>query len=199
MTLQIVNMIPKSLSGEVGQDSEPNIAVNPEQPNQIVATAFTLDPMNGNHAPVYVSEDAGATWSLRSIVPGGPGPADITVAFGSRGGALYAGILNFTSFNFKVLRATNPFALQPMTLLVDRPDEDQPWVTAMTAHAGANDHDQVYVGHNDFSAQPTTASVELSRRSGRTDRPSEPPRTWSAPSTPPSSAGSRCCRRAAAT
>src|SRR3954467_3782194 len=132
-------MIPKALSGETAQDSEPNIAVNPEQPDQIVATAFTLDPMNGSRAPVYVSQDAGATWSLRSIVPGGPGTADISIAFGSRGGTLYAGILNFTTFNFNVLRTANPFALTPMTLLVDRPEEDQPWVTAMTAHAGADD------------------------------------------------------------
>jgi hypothetical protein len=163
MTLQIVNMIPRSLSGEAEQDSEPNIAVNPEHPDQIVATAFTLDPMNGDHAPVYVSSDAGATWSLRSIVPGGPGTADITVGFGSRGGALYAGILNYTTTNLNVLRTTNPFALTPMTVLVDRPEEDQPWVNAMTAHGSSGDKDQVYVGHNDFNAQPATASVELSR------------------------------------
>ena len=56
--LQIVNMIPKSLSGETDQDSEPNLAVNPEQPDQIVATAFTRDPMNGNRAPVYVSQSS---------------------------------------------------------------------------------------------------------------------------------------------
>ena len=163
MTLQIVNMIPKSLSGEAEQDSEPNIAVNPEHPEQIVATAFTLDPMNGDHAPVYVSSDAGATWSLRSIVPGGPGTADITVGFGSRGGALYAGILNYTTTNLNVLRTANSFALTPMTVLVDRPEEDQPWVNAMTAHGSSGDKDQVYVGHNDFNAQPATASVELSR------------------------------------
>src|SRR4051812_35928795 len=142
--LQIVNMIPKVLSGETAQDSEPNIAVNPEQPNQIVATAFTLDPMNGGHAPVYVSQDIGATWSLRSIVPGGPGTADISVAFGSRGGTLYVGIFNFTTFNFNVLRTANLFALMLMTFLVDRPEEDQLWVIVMTAHAGADDHDQVY-------------------------------------------------------
>ena len=111
--LQIVNMIPKSLSGETDQDSEPNLAVNPEQP-----------------------KDAGVTWSLRPIVPGGPGTADITVGFGSRGGALYAGILNFTTFKFNVLRTANPFALTPMKLLVDRPNEDQPWVSAITAHVG---------------------------------------------------------------
>lgn len=162
--LQIVNMIPRSLSGETNQDAEPNLAVNPEQPDQIVATAFTLDPMNGPRAPVFVSQDAGATWSLRSIVPGGPGTADISISFGSRGGALYAGILNFTSFNLNVLRTANPFALTPMTVLVDRPNEDQPWVSALTVPAGGGgDHDHVYIGHNDFTAQPATASVELSR------------------------------------
>jgi hypothetical protein len=162
--LQIVNIVPRTLSGEARQDAEPNLAVNPENPNQIVATAFTRDPMNGPRAPVFVSQDAGASWSLRSIVPGGPGTADISVGFGSKGGTLYAGILNFTTFNLNVLRTANPFALTPMTLLVDRADEDQPWVSALTARAGGRvDHDHVYIGHNDFNASPKTASVELSR------------------------------------
>jgi len=162
--LRIVNMIPRSLSGVTGQDAEPNLAVNPENPLQMVATAFTRDPMNGPLAPVFVSQDGGATWSLRSIVPGGPGTADISVGFGSRGGALYAGILNFTTFNLNVLRTANPFALTPMTVLVDRPDEDQPWVTALTARSGGNvDRDHVYIGHNDFNVTPRTASVESSR------------------------------------
>ncbi len=40
-TFTVVNMIPRSLSGESNQDSEPNLAVNPENPLQIVASAFT--------------------------------------------------------------------------------------------------------------------------------------------------------------
>jgi hypothetical protein len=162
--LRIVIMIPRTLSGEARQDSEPNLAVNPENPHQMVATAFTRDPMNGPRAPVFVSQDGGATWSLRSIVPGGPGTADISVAFGSKGGTLYAGILNFTTVNLNVLRTANPFALTPMTVLVDRPNEDQPWVTALTARAGGTvDRDHVYIGHNDFNVTPRTASVEFSR------------------------------------
>jgi hypothetical protein len=169
--LQIVNIIPKALSGEFRQDAEPNIAVNPENPKQMVATAFTRDPMNGPRAPVFVSQDAGASWSLRSIVPGGPGTADISVGFGSKGGTLYAGILNFTTFNLNVLRTANPFALTPMTLLVDRPDEDQPWVSALTARAGGTvDRDHVYIGHNNFNVKPKTASVELSRDARSTAR-----------------------------
>jgi len=54
MPVTVVNMIPKSLSGETQQDSEPNIAVNPENPLQIVGTAFTPDPLNGPRAPIYV-------------------------------------------------------------------------------------------------------------------------------------------------
>jgi hypothetical protein len=36
----VVNMIPKALSGEAEQDSEPSLAVNPADPSQIVASAF---------------------------------------------------------------------------------------------------------------------------------------------------------------
>jgi hypothetical protein len=162
MPVTVVNMIPKSLSGERQQDSEPNIAVNPENPLQIVGTAFTPDPLNGPRAPIFVSNDGGATWSLRMIVPGGPATADISVGFAGRGGALYAGTLNFTTVNLNVLRTANPFAVTPMTTLVNRPDEDQPWVSAATAGTGAG-RDRVYVGHNNFNAAPRTASVEVSR------------------------------------
>src|SRR5262249_34699522 len=44
----IVNMIPKSLSNETQQDSEPHLTVNPANPNQIVGTAFTPDPNGGS-------------------------------------------------------------------------------------------------------------------------------------------------------
>jgi hypothetical protein len=161
--LRIVNVIPRSLSWDSSQDSEPNLAVNPEDPLQLVATAFTRDPMNGPNAPVFVSADGGLTWSLRSIVPGGRGTRDISVGFGTSGGTLYAGILNFTTTNLNVLRTDDPFAPQPMTKLVDRPNEDQPWVSAATVPQGPDaGQDRVFIGHNDFNAQPGTASVECS-------------------------------------
>src|SRR6267142_3518492 len=95
----IVNMIPKSLSGEDHQDSEPSIAVNPSNPLQIAASAFTPDPSEGPRAPIYVSTDGGNTWTLNSIVPStvqdGSATADITVAFGGSSNVLYAGIIRF--------------------------------------------------------------------------------------------------------
>src|SRR5689334_18844102 len=61
LMLRITNLIPRSLSGESSQDSEPNLAVNPENPLQMVATAFTRDPLNGQRAPLFVSNDGGLT------------------------------------------------------------------------------------------------------------------------------------------
>jgi hypothetical protein len=167
MTLTIVNMIPKSLSAEHEQDSEPNIAVNPANPMQIVGTAFTPDPAHGPRAPIFVSSDGGTTWSLRKTVPGGEATSDISVAFGRQGGALYAGILNFSTLNLNILRTANPFATTPMTTLVDREFEDQPWVTAETA----SNHDRVFVSHNDFNASPKTATVELSANARTAPKP----------------------------
>src|SRR5919201_1533233 len=81
----IVNMIPRSLSRETNQDSEPSITVNPANPLEIVGTAFTPDPMGGALAPIFVSTDGGNTWRLNSIVPSAAGSTvptgDISLAF----------------------------------------------------------------------------------------------------------------------
>lgn len=158
--LRVVNMIPRSLSDEAEQDSEPNIAVNPEDPLQIVGTAFTPDPLGGSRAPIFLSLDGGLTWVLRSIVPGGSATHDISVAFAGQGGTLYAGILNASNNHLNVLRASSALSPSVMTVLVDRPKEDQPWTTAATTAQG---RDRVYMGHNDFNTSPKTASIEISQ------------------------------------
>src|SRR5687768_601858 len=95
--ITVVNVIPNALSGEANQDSEPNIAVNPANANEIAITAFTPDPMGGSNAPIFVSTDGGNTWVVNSIVPSqagsGTGTGDITPRFGSTGNRFYAGIL----------------------------------------------------------------------------------------------------------
>src|SRR6476661_6036024 len=93
----LINMIPKSLSAETSQDSEPHLTVNPANRKQIVGTAFTPDPAGGPRAPIYISPNAGLTWKLNSIVPSVPGSigtADITTGFSGKSSRLYAGILN---------------------------------------------------------------------------------------------------------
>src|SRR5437870_5064541 len=79
----LINMIPRSLSAETNQDSEPSITV--KSAAEIVGTAFTPDPMGGPLAPIYVSTDGGNTWRLNTIVPStagsSVGTSDISLAF----------------------------------------------------------------------------------------------------------------------
>src|SRR5438045_1005052 len=99
----VVNMIPRSLSRETNQDSEPSLSVNPANPKQIQGTAFTPDPMSGPNAPIFVSTDGGASWTLNSIVPSAPGTSpthDISLGFASASGVLYGGILRHPTGNF---------------------------------------------------------------------------------------------------
>src|SRR6266513_3029973 len=65
--VMVVNLIPRSLSGESNPDSEPNLAVNPANPQLIVASAFTPNPAGSGDAPIAVSTDGGNTWSLHAI------------------------------------------------------------------------------------------------------------------------------------
>ncbi|MFE9636467.1 hypothetical protein [Streptomyces sp. NPDC006463] len=51
-TIKVVNITPVALSGDRTQDAEPDLAVNPENPTEVVATAFTPDPMGGSLAPI---------------------------------------------------------------------------------------------------------------------------------------------------
>ena len=172
-------MIPRSLSGEANQDSEPTIAVNPANPLQIAGSAFTPDPAGGDVAPIYVSNDGGMTWSLNAIVPSsgahGSMTADITVAFSTAGNRLYAGIIrlpfpgNRTRLN--ILRAVDFQSAATMEVLVDRTGQgvDQPYVRAVTMADGTDKgKDRLYVGDNDFSSPGHTATLDQSLDAGKT-------------------------------
>jgi hypothetical protein len=159
--VQVVNMIPNSLSEETNRDSEPNISVNPANPLIIAATAFTPDPMNSGSGPIFVSTDGGQTWSLSVVLPGGNRTVDTTIRFGGTSNVLYGGILRLDNSNLNILRKTNLMAPGLMDILVDRSNEDQPYVQAITALGPGAGKDRVFIGHNDFN-QPNgkTATAE---------------------------------------
>src|SRR5580704_16336317 len=150
MPISVVNMIPRSLSGETNQDSEPNLAVNPNNPSQMVGTAFTPNPSGGVLAPIYVSSNGGTTWTLNPIVPGataGFPTGDITMKFGGTSNVLYGGILRADTLALNILRTASYTSATPMTILVSRGSEDQPWVQATTATAVSGSPDRVYIGN----------------------------------------------------
>jgi hypothetical protein len=162
--ITVVNMIPQSLSGETNQDSEPNLAVNPANPRQIAGSAFTPNPMGGANAPIYVSTDAGSTWTLNSIVPsaGTLGTGDITLRFAGTSNRLFTSILDGATGDFEVHRSTNFTNPAVATQLENRANEDQPYLQATTVMGGEGvGTDRVYIGVNDFNAAGgKTATIE---------------------------------------
>src|SRR5258708_9570506 len=67
---KVVDLIPASLSGETNQDSEPFLAVQAANPQIIVASAFTPNPISSTgNAPPYVSQDAGNPSGLNALTP----------------------------------------------------------------------------------------------------------------------------------
>jgi len=168
--IRIVNMIPAARSNETNQDSEPSLAVNPNDPDTIVGTAFTPNPSGTvATAPVFISVDGGNNWTLNNIVPSLDGnTSDITVGI-SRNNVLYSGILTggYTgagNTEMQILRMTNYSAAGAMTNLLTRTNEDQPYIEVYSPLGGAQrDKDHIYVGHNDFNAaNDRTASIEQS-------------------------------------
>lgn len=173
--ITVVNVIPNSLSGEINQDSEPNIAVNPANPQQIAISAFTPDPMGGTNAPIFVSTDGGTTWSINSIVPSQAGSTigtgDITSRFAGRSGNFFAGILRQPgSLRLNLLRTSDFTASTTMSVLEDRTGSgiDQPYTEAATVLGGADaGKERLYVGINDFNASGgRTATIEQSLEVG---------------------------------
>jgi hypothetical protein len=163
--VRLVNMIPNSRSGETNQDSEPTITVDPLNFNRLAGSAFTWDnltgaPMTTSTAPIYVSTDRGATWTLAFIVPSQVGAGfptgDINITFGGTlSGApahttswLYGGTLSSATSGrpMTVLRTQDPYATTVMTTLDTRSGNvDQPHAIALTALTG---EDKLYVGFN---------------------------------------------------
>lgn len=184
--VKLVNMIPQNRSCETNQDSEPNVAVNPANQNQIAGSAFTpgnqtdcLTPTRTacptNLAPIFVSTDGGNTWNLNCIVPSNAVgmTGDITIRFGGTTNNFYAGILRQPGFlRLNILRTNNFVGAAQMTVLVDRNNVDQPYVQATTV--GGND--RLYVGDNDFNGpNGRTATIDQSLDANAACCPPPPP------------------------
>ncbi len=158
-SVTVVNMIPASLSNETNCDGEPSIAVNPANLLQMAGTAFTPNPAGGSLAPYFVSTDGGNTWTLNAVMPGGTSTSDVSLRFGTSSNVLYAGILRRDNFNLNILRTGNFASTTPMSILVNRADDDQPFMDARTVSG----LDRVYIGNNNFNGTGSqTATVDLS-------------------------------------
>lgn len=167
--VKVVDLIPASLSGETNQDSEPFLAVQAANPQIMVASAFTPNPIsNTGNAPLYVSEDAGDTWVLNAITPVSRMTCDIThaISVGENHprGDLHAGTLACAaSVTLNESESEDVSSSAVMNVQSSRTDVDQPFVRAL-AFSNA---DHIYVGLNDLGqSSGRTATVDVSLDGG---------------------------------
>src|SRR6266404_1833668 len=172
----LVNMIPNSLSGETNRDAEPNLAVNPNKPNQVLGSAFTPDPMGSSNLPLFVSTDGGANWTLTApIIPGTTGTCivaicDITLRFAGSSDLLYVSDLNPIGgiSRLDIWKVTNPTTAAAAVALQSRKGvsgmvfADQPYIQAATVIGGpGTGKDRIFVADNDLTAAGgKTATVD---------------------------------------
>jgi hypothetical protein len=156
-SISLVDIVPAFNSGESNQDSEPNLTVNPLNPNQIVASAFTPGPFDTQNnycprtlSPIFVSTDAGSNWVLNCIVPTYPSTFDITVRFGPSSGNLYSAILLNKSSKMVILRTPDILGSNPMQKLLERDSFDQPYIEV----ARSLGSEALYVGENNCCDVP---------------------------------------------
>lgn len=157
-------------------DSEPSIAVNPANTNQISITAFSG---SWNSAPIWNSSDGGNTWSKQNTIPRPPNaggtngqcPCDQDIDF-MRGNLLegtflslnptdvYTGITsdptNIASWNWKTTAGT-----ADKTNAVGAGNADQPWTLTNRDNAVAA-QDNIYVAYDNFSVNPIGMRIAVS-------------------------------------
>lgn len=162
---KVVDLIPASLSGETNQDSEPFLAIQAANPQVMVASAFTPNPISSTgNAPVYVTQDGGSSWVLNAITPVQRMTCDIThaIATGENHplGDLHAGTLAcVASITLDESETTDVSSTAVMSVQSTRGNVDQPFVRALAISSS----DHIYVGVNDFNqTNGRTATVDLS-------------------------------------
>ena len=175
--VRVIDIIPKSQSNETGQNSEPSIAVNPNDPNQVAISVFSDNPLS----PFYSTKDGGKTWiqfdQLQTF--------DSTLSW-SKSGRLYLGRTsnyqvdpsgNITQGTNEVDKSDSPGTpFQPILASVYTSSPgmlppDHPLIAA--AQVDGTDH--IYLGYNQFipfnnqvPPTPHTATVRFSTNGGAT-------------------------------
>jgi hypothetical protein len=150
-------------------NSEPSIAINPKNPNEIDILAFTAGW--GADAPIWHSKNGGALWSLDLTIPNPPGinqsgcPCDQDPDYGQNGD-MSATFLDFDTSGINAYSGStdNPGLGSDWSWLVSGGvtqrtnsqgigNADQPWLL-VNRDPGKEKQDDVYVAYDNFDGAP---------------------------------------------
>ena len=155
-TARVFDTIPFSQSSEVGQNSEPSLAVNPLDPTQIFAAAFSFFSGSAVITPYFKSSTGGTSW----FDDGSLTTQDKSLAWKQDGSAaLTTTLLDHVINTYSETAAGSNFGA-PIHAFDPGYAIDQPWV-----RTGPFNH--VYVTYNaDGLTDGKTASVLVSTDGG---------------------------------
>jgi len=153
--VRVVDIIPAYRSDEAGLNWQPSIAVNPDNPDQIVIT--TTDVPEPPNVGFWYSLDRGATWQVNFSEPGNEMDQSVALA---ASGELYWAVASDTPSKdptLHVLRTPGLVTSGPFPD-IDTPLRDmidQPYALAIThRQSGQADKDRTYVAyieHDDWN------------------------------------------------
>jgi hypothetical protein len=169
--ITVVNIIPSLLSAESNQDCEANLAVNPANTLEMVATTFTPSPSaSPTNSPVFYTNDGGQTWALKDLIAGTP-VLDQTMRFATTSGFVYGSVLwgssSYALMNYDILRTNDFSGATTMTVIAHRTNDDQPFIEAATVASGPGaGQDRIYVGSNNHAPGNVPSIIDLSLNAG---------------------------------
>jgi hypothetical protein len=161
--LRLVDIIPLSDSSETNDNSEPSVAVDPVNTNELVAGAFAVFSGGVIISPYFTSIDGGTTWRPY----GDLSHDDKSLAWSQDGSTLFTTTLvGVTSTTAEINTYSGTISGSdfgsPINTFNPGRDLDQPWI-----RTGPSDH--VYVAYNDITSTGVdTARVLVSSNGGVT-------------------------------
>jgi hypothetical protein len=173
----VSNTDPNLVNSDVYGDSEPSLAINAANTNQLASFSFSNGWGTTAPAPIWISTNGGSTWTKSFTWPPPTGvsavgcPCDVTLDY-DRSNRLFGGVLNeSTTGDLYAADTTDPatvgawswYAPGGVAQKADlfnsgNEDADQPWLR-MNRDPTTASQDNTYVGYDDFTPSPQTIRI----------------------------------------